>query len=490
MYGGNAMFGVINVITRSGRNVDGTELGVGAASRKTYDGRVTEGQAVGDKEWLVSASKGNSSGGSYEFADIAPGVKTVNNADAENWQRLFGKLSSGDWHASLVYGNRQKFVPTGSVGTIFNDPNHHEDDNFIIADINKLHRIDDKQDVYVRVFSGQYKYLAHWPFVGSPSVIGDENVTGRWQGMEGRWTSSAWSNQRWITGLEYTHNQTNFNYVETLPSTINLQDQGSTSRVGLYAQDEIAIAETSHLTLGLRRDQSSGYTGSWSPRLAFAHQADQANTYKILYGTAYRDPDFFANLSPLNHTALKPEQIQTLEGIWQHRLGANTSLMANLFENHIKNALQQDSNFYYFNAALITTRGGELEWVARYDNDTQLRLSYTLQSTNQEGVVPDNSPMKMFKANIGLPIASNWTSGLEVQGMSNRQTASGAASVSAFTIANLTLGYHSPDNKWLMTGSIYNLFDRQYSDPISLSVTSNSLAQDGRLFRLKFETHF
>ena len=39
IYGGNAMFGVINVITRSGRDLDGTELATGAASHQTYDGR-------------------------------------------------------------------------------------------------------------------------------------------------------------------------------------------------------------------------------------------------------------------------------------------------------------------------------------------------------------------------------------------------------------------------------------------------------------------
>ena len=93
VYGGNAMFGVINVITRSGRDLDGVELSAGAASRRTVNGRFSVGRASGNMEWMASASHGNSSGGSYVFPDIAPGVTTANQADAENWKRFFGKLS-------------------------------------------------------------------------------------------------------------------------------------------------------------------------------------------------------------------------------------------------------------------------------------------------------------------------------------------------------------------------------------------------------------
>jgi iron complex outermembrane receptor protein len=515
IYGGNAMFGVINLITRSGRDLDGTEVGVGVASRQTYDGRVSAGHAEGNREWLLSATKANSGGGSYEFSDIKPGVTTSNQTDAENWQRVFGKMSIEDWHASFTYGNRQKYVPTGSYGTIFNDPSHHEDDTFFLTDVSKLNRINDKQDLYLRVFTGLYQYRALWPTDntnlansfgvpdGRPYVATNEYVMSQWQGMEGRWTAMIGANQHWITGVEYTHR---YNYLEVSEApSLSSSDYypytptlGTSNHLGLYTQDEIKVNDKINFTIGVRHDQSSGIDNSLSPRLSLVFQADPANTYKVLYGTSFRNPDFFEHLNIPNNMELDPEEIQTLEGIWKHRLSSDMTLMVNVFRNDIYNAIQQDSNYFSYNASPILTQGSELEWEGRFDNDSQFRISYTYQTTHQDGLIPDNSPSSIYKANIGLPLAPNWTSGFEAQGMTSRLTNSGSLTVGSYAIANLTVGYHPSDNKWLVTGSVYNLFDHQYADPIQYDpyiqsyygVTRSSLVQDGRLFRLKFETHF
>ncbi len=509
IYGGNAMFGVINLITRSGRDLDGTEVGVGAASRQTYDGRVSAGRAEGDREWLISATKANSGGGSYEFSDIQPGVMTSNQTDAENWQRIFGKLSVDDWRGSIIYGNRQKYVPTGSYGTTFNDPNHHEDDTFLLTDVSKTNHINNNQELYLRVYTGLYKYFALWPTDNTlavttsdprPYIAADQYVMSQWQGAEGRWTAAMGSNQHWIAGVEYTNSYNYLQYVESPPLAIYSYSptMGSTNHLGLYAQDEIKVNDKIQFTLGVRQDQASGFENSLSPRLALVIQADQSNTYKILYGTAFRNPDFYEHMNTPPNSTLEPEEIRTLEGIWKHRLNSNMTIMANVFRNEIYNVIQQDNSYYSYNASPIISQGSEIEWEARFDNDAQFRLSYTYQTTHQDGLIPDNSPSSMYKANIGLPLAPNWTSAIEAQGMSSRLTNSGALTVGSYTIANLTIGYHPSNNNWLLTGSVYNLFDHQYSDPVQYDpsiynyygAARTDLVQDGRLFRLKFETHF
>jgi len=511
IYGGNAMFGVINVITRSGRDMDGTELAAGAASHHTYDGRVSTGRAFSNVEWLLSASKGNSGGGNYQFNDIAPGAWTSSQTDAENWQRLFGKLSVSDWHASLNYGFRQKYVPTGSYGSIFNDPNHHEDDTFFLADISGLHRINEKQELYIRAYSGHYHYLGQYPTDntnaalsnglsdGRPYVLGDVNVTGNWQGAEGRWTSSAWSGQHWVTGLEYIRNQNYYDYTENPLLPVNSWSvQGAAERLGLYIQDEISLTQKNTLTIGIRHDRSTGFESRLSPRLAFVRQADSATTYKILYGTAFRNPDFFDNLDTRANNDLESEQIKTLEGLWQHSYGANMTLIVDLFENHVTSLIQQDALGFTVNSPLLTARGAELEWEARFKNNARTRLSYSLQTTSQRGMTPDNSPVQMFKANISLPLIPSWTAGLEEQAMSSRKSDSGTNRVGSYAVSNLTIGFRSPNGDWLLTGSINNLFNRIYLDPVQVDasiqsyygITRSTLAQDGRLFRMKLETHF
>ena len=505
LYGGNAMFGVINLITRSGRDFDGTETGIGAASRNTYDGRVSAGRAEGNREWLISATKAHSGGGSYEFADIAPGAMTSNKTDAESWKRVFGKISVNDWQASLIYGFRQKYVPTGSYGTIFNDPNHHEDDTYLLSDVSKLHRINTEQELYFRAFTGLYKYQALWPndnsnLDGRSYVMGDESIMSQWQGLETHLTSPLGPNQRWITGLEYTHSKNSYGYTENPPLSIYSYTPatGIINQFGAYAQDEIKLNENSQLTLGLRNGHSTNFGGNWSPRLAFVFQPYPTDTYKILYGTAFRNPDFFEHFNAPAGYQLKPEKIKSLEGILQHRLNSEMTLTVNVFKNEIHNVIQQDSAYYSFNATPIVTQGTELEWETRLHSDAQFRLSYSYQTTHQDSIHPDNSPMSMLKANLSLSPAPNWTSGLEAQGISSRQAGSGSITLGGYAVANLSIAYHAPDNRWRMTGSIYNLFDHPYTDPIQFDpniqtyygVSRSSLAQDGRLYKLKFENHF
>ena len=502
MYGGNAMFGVINVITRSGRDFDGTEVAAGAASRQTYDGRISGGRAEGNMEWLLSASKGNSGGGSYQFNDIAPGAWTSPRTDAENWERVFGKLSVSDWHASVVYGKRQKYGPTGSYGTIFDDPNHHEDDTFLLTDISNQHRIDDKQELYFRAYTGKYNYLGQYPTDnsglsgdGRPYVIGDVNVTGQWQGAEVRWTSSVWTGQQWVTGLEYTSLQNNYSYYETPPPGSSQYVQGTLSRLGVYTQDQILLTEKNSLTLGIRHDQSSNFDSTWSPRFAFVRQADSATVYKLLYGTAFRNPDFFENLN--SNTVLQSEQIQTFEGLWQHNFSSNMTVVADVFENNVTNLIVQDINSVDVNSPLLTAKGAELEWEARFKNDARARLSYTLQTTSQNGMIADNSPTQLFKANVSLPLIYAWSAGIEEQALSSRYAGAGTASVGSYAVTNLSLGYRAPRGDWSLTGSVYNLFNQVYSDPIQVDssiqsyygITRSSLVQDGRIFRMKLEMH-
>jgi iron complex outermembrane receptor protein len=506
IYGGNAMFGVINVITRSGRDLDGFEFDGGAASRRTFDGRISMGRASGKSEWLVSASQGNSSGGSYQFPDIAPGITTTRQTDAESWKRFFAKLSVNDWRASLIYGERQKHVPTGSYGTLINDPNHQEDDRFVLGEVSHQLQFDDRQNLFLRVFAGQYDYFGQWPNDntnitsggvrdGRPYVLGHSNVSGRWWGAETRYTAAFGSQHRLIAGLEYSSDQADYDYAE-IPAGYAQTVRDSTRHLGLYAQDEVAVSEETNLTFGFRRDKASDYACRWSPRLALVHQSDPETTVKILYGTAFRNPGVFERIN--TYQVLKPEQIQTLEGVWQHRFGANMSLQTSLFENRVKDLIQTDDSGTGINAALLTARGLELEWEARYQKDNRLRMSYSLQRVRQNGLTPDNAPLQMLKANFSLPLNSAWTAGIEAQALSRRQTANSTAEVGAYSIANLTLGYRQSGNSWSITGSIYNLFDRHYSDPLSIDtwiqnyygVDRDRLAQDGRLYRLKFESHF
>jgi len=69
IYGSNAFFGVINVITRNGRSVGGVEAAGSAASARTTKGRATAGGVLDTGlDWIVSATHYDNRGKDLYFA--------------------------------------------------------------------------------------------------------------------------------------------------------------------------------------------------------------------------------------------------------------------------------------------------------------------------------------------------------------------------------------------------------------------------------------
>ena len=73
--------------------------------------------------------------------------------------------------------------------------------------------------------------------------------------------------------------------------------------------------------------------------------------------------------------------------------------------------------------------------------------------------------------------------------MSDRLTASGST-VGPMWLVNATLFSQKIAKGLEVSASIYNLFDRRYSDPVSPDFTQDSVQQDGRQFRLKLTYRF
>ena len=127
LYGTSAFFAVINVITKRGRDVKGIEVSAEVASFGTYKGRLTYGNKLTDNfELLLSGSHYDSRGQRRlyfkEFDTPATNNGIAVDADGEEADNFFANLSFRDFTLHGTYGSREKGVPTGSFGTVFNDP--------------------------------------------------------------------------------------------------------------------------------------------------------------------------------------------------------------------------------------------------------------------------------------------------------------------------------------------------------------------------------
>lgn len=104
----------------------------------------------------------------------------------------------------------------------------------------------------------------------------------------------------------------------------------------LSAQDEWNFSKGWELTLGARYDHYSDFGGTFNPRAALVWQTRYDLTTKLLYGRAFRAPSFtniHAQNNPigLGNPDLDPAILDTLELVFDYRPTPDLRLAANLF---------------------------------------------------------------------------------------------------------------------------------------------------------------
>ena len=126
VYGTGAFVGVINVITKRGRDLNATELSTEAGSLNSYKGRVSYGGRFDNGlETLLSGSFYNSQGNRRlffpEFDSPATNNGIAQNADANQSYSLFADVIYRDFNIHVLQASVTKHIPTASFGTVFND---------------------------------------------------------------------------------------------------------------------------------------------------------------------------------------------------------------------------------------------------------------------------------------------------------------------------------------------------------------------------------
>ncbi len=505
--GGDAMGGVINIITRGGIALRGEEIAVGAGSGESYGGRASVGGiSSAGIEYLISATASNAHGEALEFFDLAPVTNDVTTRhDDERRRQFFARFNYGGWHAELIHGQRKKTVPTGSYGTLFDDPSHREDDSETLAQIGHTAWLDATTTVFTRIYTGAYAYDGIFPYLYDEMdyVHNRDRARGKWWGTEMRVQSHRRAGHQLMAGAEFIDN-----YQQDLrnddigygchgySSEPCLDTRHSTTKFSVYAQDEILLAAKTRLTLGARLDHTTEDNLRWSPRVGLVQHTANAGTFKVLYAGAYREPSTFEKYYALasvqsGNTELNDEFIRSLEGIWEYAIDARTQLTVSAYHYRANDIIAADVDGVNRNLSTIEGRGAEFELYRTWPGKASMRLSYSLQYPELSGERPANAPKHLFKLNVAAPIFStDWSIGFEAQATSRRRTEINTT-LGGYAIANLNFIYAPAGQPWDAAFGIYNVFDRKYADPVGLDaymdpgVTREGITQDDRNWRVK-----
>jgi iron complex outermembrane receptor protein len=276
---------------------------------------------------------------------------------------------------------------------------------------------------------------------------------------------------------------------------VNISDRDRS--IAFVAQDEKALSERWKLDLGLRFDVSRFDRGFVSPRAALIYQRSEW-TYKFLYGRGFRDPSVFLlfysdGLSAAGNPNLRPESSNTVEFDVERKLGKRINVQASAYgyrlSDFLEGVLLADGLLQYQNIGTVHAEGIELEINGRPSNWLEATASYAVQrSRDNDGDGLENSPSQLAKLRFAVPLGRRFDLSSGMQYESSRETLQNNW-VKPVYLADFTLtSKHLLQNFDIRLG-LRNAFNRNYSDPIALYPTVDSMPQAGRSFFVELIAH-
>lgn len=505
LYGTNAFLAVVNVITRSGREVKGTEIAAAGGSYSTGEARVAYGARLDrGAEMYVSGTYYDSGGQNLffpEFDSPATNNGVARGADADSYKRLFGKVSFGNVRIGAGLSSRDKEVPTASFGTIFNDSREQTTDQRYFVDLRYDREVAPNSRLVGNVSYDGYRYKGVYPYT---TGLSRDYGYGRWWTAEAQSITTLRDRHKVIGGAEIRYNaQQDQGYYDTNPFFLYFEDKRDTSVWALYVQDEYRLHDKWILNFGVRHDDYDTFGGTTNPRLGVIYAARAATTLKFLHGRAFRAPNVYelyyddGGFSQKANPGLDPETIRTYEVALEHTFRSRVRSVASVYRYSIDNLISlmtdpSDGLDVFNNVDRARSEGVEIEVEGSFARFLEGRVSYALQRSEDAstGETLTNSPRHLAKANLTVPFLDDrlFTS-LELQYTSARETLSGGAA-GGFTVANLTLLSRNWRKGPSMSLSVFNLFDKEYGDPGGAEHLQSVIPQDGRSFRVQVRYEF
>ncbi len=403
VYGADAFGGVINVITKTGEDIDGTEVGLRFGSFETGNAWVQHGGTWGGWDVAISLEWLHTDGDDQRIvgsdtqsifdsvvgtsASSAPGPLETRNEvfdvhlslARERWQLRFWHWRNQD--RGVGAGAAQALDPAGAVDsrqTLF-DLGYRDADSVQDWDLSghlSTFFIDQGADFsifppgtvlpideegLVSFAPGALPILFPDGFRGLP---GDKERTTAIDGVA-LYSGREGHRVRIGVGASFsevdTRERKNFGPGVLEDNTVGVVDGTLTDVTGtpyvfmedqerdywyVSLQEEWSFARTWDLTAGIRYDRYSDFGGTFNPRIALVWATRENLTAKLLYGSAFRAPSLgqlhtINNPVRLGNPELDPETIETLELAFDYRPTKNLSTVLNLFRYDSEDLIDQ-----------------------------------------------------------------------------------------------------------------------------------------------------
>ncbi len=509
LYGANAFFAVINVITRTAEQVKDWELSFQTGSFGTYEGRATYGHQFHGLGVLLSGTFYDSQGQTLffpEFDTPANHNGITSDTDYESYKHILATLTFHGFTLQGLFSTRDKVVPTAYFGAVFNDPGDYNIDSHQYLNLGYQHSFG-KWQLDGHTSYDQARLQGPVPeaplMAGDPIVLNTFSFRGNWWTGEARMSRDLGERNHITFGSEVRDNLRQDQGDLDSPPGMFTQDLNSSLITAFYAQDELAITHRLTLNAGVRYDHYSTFGGTTNPRLALIYRPAGKTTLKLLYGKAFSAPDVYEITPDFgsfydDNLKLQPERIKSLEARVEQGLGRYFQLSSGVYRNRIDDlislvSLPSDGNFQYQNAGSAEATGMDVEFAGRATSGLQGKASFDYVNAHNDGVgnLPlDNSPRHTAKLDLIVPLLHKQLfASVEGQFLGRRLTLL-QDSIGSYQVFNCTLLGHTLGKHLDVAASVFNVLDKQYFDPGRPEDPEDAIQQDGRSFRVKMTGRF
>lgn len=415
IYGTNAVFAVVNVITKRGRDLKGAEVSGEAGSFDTYKGILTYGDRFSNGFEALASGSYYSGGGQdlyfRQFDRPSTNHGVAADLDGDYYGNFFTKLGFKDLTLSGAVKSREKKIPTAPWDLVFNDSRTKTSDERAFMDLKYEGSLEHQLGLMLRTFYDHYDYEGTYPYYEEGTkrlrniIVSKDFAQGEWFGGEFQVTKSFWDQHKVVWGAEYRFNsrEDQRNYVDQ-PRLVYLDRNQSSSTTAVYAQDECRITQYLLLNAGVRYDSFQGFGDSVNPRLGLVYHPFEPTFLKLLYGQAFRIPNAYELYYEDGTTVkanpnLQPETIKTYEVVWEQLLGKSLRFTLAGFYYNMGNLISLqtdpvDGMLFFGNVQEVTAKGLEAELEVKWPLGLETRISYAYQDAQEDktGNQLTNSP--------------------------------------------------------------------------------------------------
>ena len=501
LYGNSAFVATINIITRNAEEINGLEIKAGGGSFDSFKGNLVGGKALGEKLTVSGSLDHYQTNGPKLTVEsdalsgtpfsLAPGAPNLNFKQTD----AFLKVGYGDFSFRGHYLTRRKEPYIGAAAALTDDSSKDNVENYW-GELAYGQNLSNNLYVNLKLFYDHYEqdpnvkiYPNGFAGVFPNGVIGKPLVKDRTIGGELQVDWDAFTGNHLIAGVSFEELQqydvkqlANFNPLTGAPlgavqEVANWNKDATRQIWALYLQDEWQLLEQLNLTTGIRYDHYSDFGDTVNPRVGLVWSFLENADLKLLYGQAFRAPNFqeLYNINnPVQHgnPDLKPERIETYEAGLAWRLNRFFAANLNYFFSTINDQIGWNTATtpaVNANIGKSETQGIEMGVNGAYETDLYWKLSYAWQDPRDANTDQRLPYVPSHRASGSVNYAPikylNLHSDVLWTGPRPRLQGDSRPEMPAYTTVDLAVTLKNFYNSLEIQATVRNLFDERYKDP-------------------------